>query len=107
MTDFYEILKEIQDINETETKELKDKILKFNEEYGEFNAELIKKLGLSYKEYSEDNLKSEMADTLQCLLSIYSQIFKETNMTFEDILEEIKVKNKKWLDNIEKYKINK
>jgi len=104
---FEEILKEIRSINESETKGLKDKILKFNEEFGEFNAELIKKLGLSYKEYNEDDLKSEMADTLQCLFSIYEQIFKETNLNMEDILKEIKVKDKKWLDNIEKYTKNK
>jgi NTP pyrophosphatase (non-canonical NTP hydrolase) len=104
---FYEILKEIKDINKLETKGLKDKLLKFNEEYGELNAEVIKKLGLSYKEYDENHLKEEMADTLQCLLSIYEQIFTETNITFQDILDEIRVKDKKWLDNIEKYKINK
>ena len=101
---FEDIFNEIKKINEEETKTLAFKLLKFNEEYGEFNAEIIKMLGQTYKKFDEKDLKSEMADTLQCLLSIYNNIFEQTSFNMEDVLDEIKVKNKKWEEKIKDYK---
>jgi len=106
-TTFTELVKEIQDINNIETKEIPIKIIKFNEEFGEFAAEFLKMRGYTYKEYSEKDLKSEMADSLQCLLSIFLEVCEEANIPFTDILTEMKVKNKKWRDKITEYLNNK
>lgn len=103
---FYEILVEINEINQIETKELPVKIIKFNEEFGEFSAEVLKMLGYTYKEYDENELKSEMADSLQCLLSIFLDICEKRNINFEDILNKVKEKNEKWRNKISSYKKN-
>ena len=103
---FEKVYNDIVEINKSETKSIPDKIMKFNEEFGEFNAELIKMRGESYKEYSEDALKSEMADPFQVLLSIYTEIFKLTNITIESLLEEVIIKDKKWLEMIKDYTKN-
>ena len=103
---FDEILKEIQAINKLETKDLATKMIKFNEEYGEMSAEVIKLLGKSYKKYSRNELTSEMADTLQVLLAVFDDIYKITGISTEDVLEEIKNKNIKWKEKIRQYTDN-
>ena len=50
---FEELYAEICSINELEPKDLSDKILKFNEEFGEFVAEVIKFKGGTYKKYNK------------------------------------------------------
>jgi len=97
---------DINRINQMENKDIGGKFIKFNEEYGEFNAEYLKFLGLTYKDYDKDELLGEMADTLQVLLSIYNQICDETGITISDILNKIKEKNIKWETNIKNYKTN-
>jgi len=102
-----EIYEEITRINKFETKaSISDKMLKFNEEFGEFNAEVIKFKGLTYKPYVRDELVGEMADTLQVLLSIYSDLEKDAGITLSEVLEKIKVKNIKWENKIKEYTIN-
>lgn len=100
------IYDEISRINGMEIKSTDIKILKFNEEFGEFIAEYIKFKGYTYKPYDKEHLKEEAADALQCLLSIFASIEKETGITINDILNEVFVKNKKWIDKISEYKIN-
>jgi len=104
---FNALYDEIKNINEMEIKSTDAKILKFNEEFGEFVAEYIKFKGYTYKPYDKDHLKEEMADSFQCLLSIFAAIEKETGITLKDILLEMFVKNKKWIDKISDYKVNK
>jgi predicted house-cleaning noncanonical NTP pyrophosphatase (MazG superfamily) len=104
---FSKVIADIIEINKSETKSIPVKIIKFNEEWGEFNAEVIKMLGETYKEYSEEELKSEMADVFQVMLSIYTEIFKTTNITIESLLEEVLKKDKKWLEKIKDYTKNK
>lgn len=97
---------EIQRINEMEIKPMDAKAMKFNEEFGEFNAEYLKFKGYTYKPYDREHLIEEMADALQCLLSIYAHVGKETGITISDVLREMFIKNKKWMDLISEYKIN-
>ena len=101
------LYEEIKSINEMEVKSTDAKILKFFEEFGEFVAEYIKFKGYTYKPYDKEHLIEEMADALQCLLSIYADVEKETGITINNVLLEMFVKNKKWIDKISEYKINK
>ena len=98
---------DINRINKIESKDIGFKFMKFNEEFGEFNAEYIKFKGLTYKEYNRNELLGEMADSLQVLLSIYDHIGGETNITIKDVLEKISEKNIKWETKIKDYKKNK
>jgi len=90
------LIEDIRHLNDLETKSLETKFMKFNEEFGEFSAETLKFLGHTYKEYNKDHLKEEMADTLQCLLSIFIDLGEKTNIDIvEDILPEVLKKNQK------------
>ena len=102
------ILKDIEYLNSKETKIIERKFIKFNEEFGEFSAEVVKMLGDSYKPYDKEHLVEEMADALQCLLSIYVDITKQTEISIVDgVLPSILVKNEKWSQKIEHYTNNK
>jgi NTP pyrophosphatase (non-canonical NTP hydrolase) len=98
---FYQIYNEIKKLNASESKPLEMKFLKFNEEFGEMVAEYIKYKGYSNKEFIKENLVEEMADTLQVLMSIFSQIETELNIPFSTILTTIQTKNIKWSNQIE------
>lgn len=100
---FHKIFTDITRINKLEEKDVAYKFIKFDEEFGEFSAEFLKFKGYTYKPYDKDELIGEMADTLQVLLSIYSQIGEETNISLDDILERIALKNIKWEDKIKDY----
>jgi len=98
---FYQIYTEIKKLNASESKPLEMKFLKFNEEFGEMVAEYIKYKGYSNKDFIKENLVEEMADTLQVLMSIFSQIETELNIPFSTILTTIQTKNVKWSKQIE------
>lgn len=100
---FHDIYKDIERINKLEIKDIGFKFIKFNEEFGEFCAEYLKYKGLTYKEYNREELLGEMADALQVLLSIYTHIGEETNISIDDILEKILKKNKKWENKLTEY----
>ena len=107
MTDkFNKTIADIHRINQIETKDIGFKMMKFNEEFGEMNAEYLKFKGLTYKEYDKLELTKEMADALQVMLSIYDHIQGETGITIDEILSEILIKNKKWESKIKQYKIH-
>lgn len=102
---FETVVSDIRRINKVESKKLEFKIMKFNEEFGECNAEMIKLLGYTYKPYDKQNLIDEMADSLQCLISIFVDLEEKTDISIEDdIFPAIMKKNKKWESKIEEYK---
>jgi cytidylate kinase len=47
-----------------------------------------------------------MADALQCLLSIFLDICQNRNISFDEILNKVAEKNKKWKNKISEYKKN-
>lgn len=99
-----EIIKDIRDIVDTVNKRtLSEMFMKFNEEFGEFSAEVIKLGGLSPKPYDREHLVEEAADTLQCLLAIYAELEDKTDISIEEIIAKIPEKNQKWRDTIPKY----
>jgi len=100
---FLQLFSEIAKINEKETKPIEVKFIKFNEEFDEMCSEFLKLKGYTYKSYDKEELMSEMADTLQVLLSIYSDIEKETGIYISDVIERVKEKNVKWLNKIQDY----
>jgi phosphoribosyl-ATP pyrophosphohydrolase len=101
-----EIINEIRVLVEYENKSLPEKIVKFNEEFGEFSAEVIKLLGLTHKPYDRDHLVEESADALQVLFSIFVDIETKTDITIDEIIAKIPEKNQKWLSKIPNYKAN-
>ena len=100
---FMQMYKDISDINEFETKPTEVKFIKFNEEFGEMCAEYLKLKGHTYKPYDREELLGEMADTLQVLLSIFSDIEKDTDIFLSDVIEKVKEKNIKWKNKISDY----
>ena len=92
------VLQEIKELSELEQKQVPEMFIKFNEEFGEFAAEVMKMLGYSakHKHYDEEHLIEEMADAMQCLLCLYLKICNDKNILIEQVFETITVKNKKW-----------
>lgn len=96
MNKFDKILEDISKVNALDTKTIPEKVLKFNEEFGEFSQELIKLLGFTHKPYDESHFIEESADCLQVLLSIQLAACKLKGIPFNKILEALLEKNKKW-----------
>lgn len=102
--EFKTVVEDIRRINQKEPKKLEHKILKLNEEYGEMNAEVIKLLGYTYKSYDKQDLIDELADTLQCLISVIVDIEEKADFTMEDVLAAVSKKNQKWESRIKEYR---
>lgn len=100
------ILKEIQELNHLDGKNLLERMLKFNEEYGEFAAEVCKMQGISHKPFDQPHLKEEMADAMQNLFSVYLEICELQGFNMNDIFAEVLVKNKKWREKAPLYTKN-
>ena len=98
------IVEEIQELNLLDKKTIPQRVLKFNEEFGEFCAEICKTEGITHKPYDEAHLKEEMADALQCQLSLSLDMCKAKGIQFSEILEMIIIKNQKWRSKIPEYK---
>lgn len=98
-----EILDEIYELNHIDNKSVLERFIKYNEEFGEFNAEYCKFLGITHKPYDKEHLIEEMADTLQNLFSIYLAVGDECGFVFEDVIAKIYEKNDKWRDKIPHY----
>lgn len=97
------IIKEIQELNHLDGKNLLERMVKFNEEYGEFSAEVCKMQGISHKPFDEPHLKEEMADAMQNLFSVYLEICELRGFGIDEVFAEILVKNKKWREKAPLY----
>lgn len=104
--DIYSTLCEISSLNNKDNKALTERIVKFNEEFGEYNAEVCKLIGISHKPYDKEHLLEESADFLQNTFSVLIETCKHAGFTMEDVFENIKVKNKKWKEKIPLYTRN-
>jgi NTP pyrophosphatase (non-canonical NTP hydrolase) len=103
MNKIVDIVKEIKELNGLDNKTLSDRVLKFNEEFGEFSAELCKVVGISHKPYDRDHLIEEAADSLQCHFSIIIDVCEKLDIDFDEILQMILIKNQKWRSKIPFY----
>ncbi len=104
---FSQLYKDVRKINNKEQKSIELKILKFNKEFGEFVNEFMKFNEYEYKSlYNKSELRTEMVDVLQVLMSIYNQIEDESGITMSEILQDMVDKNKKWLNEINNDVIN-
>lgn len=104
--DITNIIEEIQQLNGLDGKTIPERIIKFNEEFGEFNAELGKFIGITHKPYDKPHLVEEMADAMQNLYSIYLAVCEEAEIDFVDVIKEIEKKNKKWREKAPQYTKN-
>lgn len=95
-----EVYSEIKELDKTDPCSISEAVCKFTEESGEWIREINKTTGRKIlKESIEEvhsNIKEEAADTLQNLLLICSRF----DITIEDLLNEVKTKNKKWQSQI-------
>lgn len=103
---FSTIVEDIKRINGLDGRELGTRFIKYNEEFGEFSAEVIKMLGSTQKPYDEEHLIEESADALQCLISIQLDVCEKKGIDFMLVLKAILEKDKKWEAMISQYKIN-
>lgn len=101
------IITEINELNSIDGKTLPERFIKFNEEYGEFNAEVCKFIGITHKPYDRDHLVEEMADAMQNMFSVYLDICEKTGITIEEVFQTILIKNKKWREKAPQYAKNK
>lgn len=101
-----EVLKEVRRLSSLENKGILERVLKFNEEFGEFAAEIGKLIGYTYKEYDEEHLVEEGADALIVLYSIIFKICDRQGIKFERFIEKMKEKNVKWDNKIPLYRTN-
>lgn len=100
----HNIIDEIEELNSLDNKSIPQRVLKFNEEFGELCAELCKIEGITHKPYDENNLREEMSDSLQCQISLILDVCKARGFSFTEVLETILIKNKKWRSKIPEYK---
>jgi len=105
-TNIYELVSEIEELNGLDNKTLPERIIKFNEEFGEFNAEVGKLIGITHKPYDKEHLIEEAADFLQNTFSVLLETSKRAGFTLDDIYAEIKVKNQKWRSKVPLYTKN-
>ena len=97
-TSLQEIISDIKRLNKLDTKSTPIRFMKLTEELGELsNQYLIHTDVIQYKKKDIDELKGEMADVLQCLISIYTDIEDQFNINIiDDILPKVMEKNEKW-----------
>ena len=101
------VIFKIATVLQKEPKGVAERVVKFNEEFGEFNAEIIKMLGLTYKPFNRQDIIDEGADALQVLFSIILTICQEKDIEFYEFIDAMDKKNKKWESKIKDYEINK
>ena len=99
-------INEIQELNEVDNKALLERVIKFNEEYGEMNAELCKLLGITHKSYDKEHMKEEIADFLQNAFSLTLALSKFVDIESEEIFTKMLEKNQKWRDKYPQYTKN-
>jgi len=100
------ILDEILELNHLDGKKFLERFLKYNEEYGEFSAEVCKMIGITQKPYDEAHLIEEMADAIQNQFSVYLNVCEVGNFSIERVFEQIIIKNQKWRECYPKYTNN-
>jgi len=97
------ILEEISELNGLDGKKFLERFIKYNEEYGEFSAEVCKLIGITQKPYNEAHLIDEMTDAIQNQFSVYLNVCEIGNFSIEEVFKQILVKNKKWRECYPKY----
>lgn len=102
----WKIIEDIERISILENKNIFRRMSKFSEEYGEFNAELIKFDGFTYKEPDKEHLTEEAADAWQVLTSIVLQVLREYGITKEEFFTILEKKSIKWESKIKEYRNN-
>jgi NTP pyrophosphatase (non-canonical NTP hydrolase) len=100
---FSRILNDIDRVNDLDSKSIPEKVLKFNEEFGEFTQELGKLIGMTHKVYDEEHFIEESADSLQVLISIQLAACKLKGIPYDKVLYALLEKNKKWEAKLSEY----
>lgn len=103
---FKKVIDDIERLNGLDSKSIPEKVLKFNEEFGEFSQELIKLLGFTHKPFDEEHFVEESGDSLQVLLSIQLAACRLKGIDFERILDKVLEKDKKWEEKMKEYTRN-
>lgn len=101
------MLEDIKRISLLENKGILERVLKFNEEFGEFATEIGKLIGFTHKPYDEEHLIEEGADALVVLFSIILKLCEEKDIDFQRFIDAIETKNAIWESKIPNYRCNK
>jgi phosphoribosyl-ATP pyrophosphohydrolase len=95
-----DVYKEVRDLDKQDECPISNAVCKFSEESGEWIREINKTTGRkTNRETTEEiraNIVEEAADTFQNLLLLCGRF----DMTMEELLTEVKRKNKKWAAQI-------
>ena len=96
MTQFEEVWDEITQLDKEDNCHLSEAVCKFVEEFGELTTEINKVIGRKTTKETKEEIKAnvleEAADSLQNLLLICNRL----QIKPEELLNEVKRKNKKW-----------
>lgn len=99
---FSNAIADVKRLNKLDKKTTPLRFMKLTEELGELsNQYLIHTDVIPYKEKNLEELKGEMADVLQCVLSIYGDIEDQLGISIiDDVIPKVFEKNKKWESKI-------
>ena len=100
------LINDIARINEVDNKSIPERVMKYNEEFGEFMTEAIKLLGFTYKPFDREHFVEEAADSLQSLLSVQLAACKKAGVDFQEVLDKMPEKNRKWEEKVKQYTRN-
>lgn len=98
-----DLIVEIDELNSHDNKTIGERFIKYNEEFGEFSAEVAKLVGITHKQYDREHLVEEMADWIQNVFSISNHITSVTDITIDEVFDKMSEKNQKWRDLIPEY----
>lgn len=97
------LIEDVDRINNIDEKSIPERVMKFNEEFGEYITEAIKLLGFTYKPFDREHFIEESADSLQTMLSVQLAACKLAGVDFQEILDKMPEKNRKWEDKVKQY----
>jgi NTP pyrophosphatase (non-canonical NTP hydrolase) len=100
------LIKDIARVNQIDNKSIPERVMKFNEEFGEYITETIKLMGFTYKPFDREHFIEEGADSLQTLLSIQLAACEKAGVDFQEVLDRMPEKNRKWEDKSRQYTRN-
>lgn len=100
---FKKLIDDVDRINNIDGKSIPERVMKFNEEFGEYITEAIKLLGFTYKPFDREHFIEESADSLQTMLSVQLAACKLAGVDFQEILDKMPEKNRKWEDKAKQY----
>jgi NTP pyrophosphatase (non-canonical NTP hydrolase) len=100
---FLSALERIRNSTAREPKNSVLQMVKLTEEVGELAAEIIKREGYTYKDFSEEDFYSEMSDVIIMAFALYFKMAEEHGeLSFKELIKVMHTKIDKWDSKLDK-----